>query len=112
MIENDELMASVVFRVKDDAYNIFYKVYLSRYSNIQTISLRCNCPYNLGDICRHETAALFRLQELIDNNQLGEAETEYRQQHTVVRIKQLEIRSIKLLSAPDALQVAEDYLRS
>jgi non-specific serine/threonine protein kinase len=112
MVENDELMASVVFRVRDDAYNTFYKVYLSRYNNIQTLSLRCSCPYNLGDICRHETAALFRLQELIDNNQLGEAETEFRQQHTVVRMKQLEIRSIKLLSAPDALQDAEDYLRS
>ncbi|MBV9960706.1 MAG: SWIM zinc finger family protein, partial [Parafilimonas sp.] len=111
MIENDELMASVAFRVKDDAYNTFYKVYLSRYNNIQTLSLRCSCPYNLGDICRHEAAALFRLQELIDNNQLGEADAEYKQQHTVVKMKQLELRSIKLLAAPDALQLAGDFLR-
>src|ERR1044072_9179199 len=62
MIENDELMGSVVFRIRDDAYNIYYKVYLSRYNNVQTISLRCSCPYNLGDICRHEAAALCRLQ--------------------------------------------------
>jgi non-specific serine/threonine protein kinase len=112
MIENDELMGSVVFRVRDDAYNIFYKVYLSRYNNVQTISLRCNCPYNLGDICRHEAASLFRLQEMTDNNQLGETETEYKQQHTVVKMKQLEIRSIKLLSAPDSMMEAEDFLRS
>jgi non-specific serine/threonine protein kinase len=112
MIENDELLGSIVFRVRDDAYNTFYKVYISRYNSIQNLSLRCSCPYNLGDICRHEAGALFRLQEMIDNNQLGETETAYRQQHTVVRIKQLEIRSIKLLSAPDALPAAEDYLRS
>jgi SNF2 family DNA or RNA helicase len=112
LIENDELMGSIVFRVRDDSYNTFYKVYISRYNNIQNLSLRCSCPYNLGDICRHEAGALFRLQELIDNNQLGETDTAYRQQHTVVRIKQLEIRSIKLLSAPDALQQAEGYLRS
>ena len=75
MIENDELLGSIVFRVRDDSYNTFYKVYLSRYNNIQTLSLRCSCPYNLGDICRHEAGALFRLQELIDNNQLGETNT-------------------------------------
>ncbi|MBS1746756.1 MAG: DEAD/DEAH box helicase [Bacteroidetes bacterium] len=112
LIENDDLMASVGFRVKDDAYNIYYKVHLARYNNIQTLSLRCTCPYNLGDICRHEAAALFRLQEMIDNNQLGETDTEYRQQHTVLKMKLLEIRTIKLYAPPDALNVAEDYLRS
>jgi len=112
LIENDELLGSIVFRVRDDSYNTFYKVYISRYNNIQNLSLRCSCPYNLGDICRHEAGALFRLQELIDNNKLGETDTAYRQQHTIVRIKQLEIRSIRLLSAPDALQEAESYLRS
>ncbi len=112
LIENDELLNSVVFRMRDDTYNTFYKVYLNRYNNIQTLSLRCTCPYNLGDICRHEAAALFRLQEMIDNNQLGETETEYKQQHTVVKLKQLELRSIKLLAAPDILTVAEDFLRT
>ena len=111
IIENDELMASIVFRVRDDAYNTYYKVYLSRYNNVQTISLRCSCPYNLGDICRHEAAALFRLQELIDNNQLAETDTDFKQQHTVVKLKQIEIRSIKMLSPPDAASVAEDFLR-
>ena len=112
LIENDELLNAVVFRMRDDTYNIFYKVYLSRYNNVQTLSLRCTCPYNLGDICRHEAAALFRLQEMVDNNQLGETEAAYKQQHTVVKLKQLEIRSIRLLSPPEALQLAEDYLRS
>jgi SNF2 family DNA or RNA helicase len=112
MIENDELMASIVFRIRDDSYTTYYKVYLSRYNNVQTLSLRCSCPYNLGDICRHEAAALFRLQELIDNNQLGETDTDFKQQHTVVKLKQIEIRSIKMLSPPDALSTAEDFLRS
>ncbi|MEO8710808.1 MAG: DEAD/DEAH box helicase [Parafilimonas sp.] len=110
-IEIDDLIGAVVFRVRDDSYTTFYKVYLSRYNNIQTISLRCSCPYNLGDICRHEAAALFRLQELIDNNQLGETDTAFKQKHTVVKLKQLEIRSIKMLSSPEAVSIAEDYLR-
>ncbi|HYJ62883.1 MAG TPA: DEAD/DEAH box helicase, partial [Parafilimonas sp.] len=112
LIEHDDLMGSIVFRVRDDAYSLFYKVYISRYNNLETVSLRCSCPYNLGDICRHEAGALFRLQELIDTNKLGETETEFKQQHTVVKMKQLELRSIKMLSAPDAMQAAEDYLRT
>ncbi|MEP6466664.1 MAG: SWIM zinc finger family protein, partial [Parafilimonas sp.] len=111
IIENDELLGSIIFRVRDDSYNTYNKVYLSRYNNVQTLSLRCSCPYNLGDICRHEAAALFRLQELIDNNQLGEIDTDFKQQHTVVKLKQIEIRSIKMLAPPDALSVADDFLR-
>jgi non-specific serine/threonine protein kinase len=111
IIENDELLGSIVFRVRDDAYTTFYKVYISRYNSLQTLSIRCSCPYNLGDICRHEAATLFRLQELVDNNQLGETETDFNQQHTVVKMKQLEMRALKLLSAPDALLAAENYLR-
>ena len=111
MIEHDVLLGSIVFRVRDDAYNTYYKVYINRYNNVQTLSMRCSCPYNLGDICRHEAAALFRLQELVDNNQLGEEETQYNQQHTVVKMKQLEIRTLRLLSIPEAIPDAENYLR-
>ncbi len=111
MIEHDVLLGSITFRVRDDAYNTYYKVYINRYNNVQTLSLRCSCPYNLGDICRHEAAALFRLQEMVDNNQLGEEQSDYNQQHTVVKMKQLEIRTLRLLSAPDAIPEAENYLR-
>src|ERR1044071_3872964 len=64
MTEHDELMSSIVFRVKDDIYNTYYKVYIQKYNDPKSLSLRCSCPYNLGDICRHETAALLQLQEL------------------------------------------------
>src|SRR5437868_4714133 len=112
LVEYDELFESVTFRVKDDSYSTYYKVYVQKFKESQTLSLRCSCPYNLGDICRHEAAALFRLQELVDSNQLGESETAFNQKHTVVKMKQLEMRSIKLLSSVDALPAAENYLRS
>ncbi|HWJ25682.1 MAG TPA: hypothetical protein VNS32_04015, partial [Flavisolibacter sp.] len=62
LVENDNLFGSAVFRVKDDNYSTFYKVYISNYKDPKSLSLRCACPYNLGDICRHEAAALIRLQ--------------------------------------------------
>ena len=112
LIEHDDLLSAVTFRIKDDAYSTYYKVYINKYKDAKTLSIRCGCPYNLGEICRHEAAALFQLQELLDKNLLGEKEPEYNQRHTVVKMKQLELKLIKLLAAADAYSEAEEYLRS
>ncbi|MDQ6889541.1 MAG: SWIM zinc finger family protein, partial [Bacteroidota bacterium] len=70
LIDHDDLMPSVNFRVKDDSYSTFYKVNVQKYLDAKTLLIRCTCPYNLGDICRHEAAALFQLQDLVDKNLL------------------------------------------
>ncbi len=112
LVEYDELLGSVIFRVKDDAYSTYYKVHISKFKDPKTLSLRCGCPYNLGEICRHEAASLFQLQELVDKNMLGEKEMVYDQRHTVLKMKQLDLKLIKLLTAPASLLEAENYLRS
>src|SRR6185369_13285931 len=101
MAEHDELMSTVVFRVKDDTYSTFYKVSVQKYNDPQSLALRCGCPYNLGDICRHEVAALFKLQELIDKNLLGSANLLYNQRHTVAKMKNIEAKVIRVLSSPE-----------
>lgn len=111
LVEYDDLLGSVVFRVKDDSYATYYKVYISKFKDQKDVSIRCGCPYNLGEICRHEAAALFQLQDMVDKNMLGEKEIRYNQLHTVIKMKQLELKMIKLLTAPDTLKQAEDYLR-
>lgn len=111
MIEHDELMSSIVFRVKDDSYSTFYKVYIQKYNDPKTITVRCTCPYNLGDICRHEAAAMLRLQEMVDKNMLGNANMEYNQRHTVAKMKHIDLKMIKLLSSPSIYAAAEDILR-
>ena len=78
MIEHDELMGTIVFRVKDDVYSTFYKVYIQKYADAKLMSLRCSCPYNLGEICRHETAALLRLQDMVDKNMLMSSAIQYK----------------------------------
>ncbi|MEP6512341.1 MAG: SNF2-related protein [Parafilimonas sp.] len=112
LLERDELLSSVVFRLKDDLYSIYYKVHIHNFKNAETLSLRCSCPYNLGDICRHEAAALLRLQDMTDKNLLYEKEQRYHQKHTVVKMKQLDYRMIKLLSAPSSYTDAQNFLRS
>lgn len=112
LVEYDDLLGSVTFRVKDDAYNTYYKVYITKFKDPKTLSLRCGCPYNLGDICRHESAALFQLQEMMDKHLLTGRELSYNQRHTVVKMKQLELKIIRLLTAPESFAEAENFLRT
>jgi non-specific serine/threonine protein kinase len=112
LVEYDELLNSVTFRVKDDAYNTYYKVYITKFKDPKLVSLRCGCPYNLGDICRHESAALFQLQEMLDKHQLNGRELSYSQQHTIVKMKQLELKMIRVLTAPESFAKAEAFIRS
>ena len=112
LVEHDQLMGTVVFRVKDDSYSTFYKVYIQKYTDPKTISLRCACPYNLGDMCRHEAAAMLRLQEMMDKNMLGNTTMQYNQRHTVAKMKHIELKLIKMLSSPGIYAEAENILRT
>jgi superfamily II DNA or RNA helicase len=112
LVEHDQLMGSVVFRVKDDSYSTFYKVYIQKYADPKSITVRCACPYNLGDICRHEAAAMLRLQEMVDKNMLGNTVMQYNQRHTVAKMKFIELKMIKLFSSPGIYEQAENILRS
>jgi len=111
LIEHDDLLGSVTFRVKDDSYATYYKVYIQKYKDPKGLSVRCTCPYNLGDICRHETAALLQLQDLLDKNIIGEKDIKYNQRHTVIKMKDIDLRTIKLLSSPDSYDEADKILR-
>ena len=112
LVEHDQLMGSIVFRVKDDSYSTFYKVYIQKYIDAKSMTVRCSCPYNLGDICRHEAAALIRLQDMVDKNMLGNTNIQYNQRHTVAKMKHIELKIIKLLSSPGIYTMAENILRS
>ncbi len=112
LVEHDELMSSIVFRVKDDSYSTFYKVYIQKYADAKLMSLRCGCPYNLSEICRHEAAALFRLQDMVDKNLLLSNAIQYNQRHTVAKMKHIELKMIKMLSSPSIFQEAETLLRT
>ncbi len=110
LMEYDELMSSVNFRVRDDNYHLYYKVYISHFKDPSTLKLRCTCPYNLSEICRHKAGALFTLQDMLDRNMLGERELVYDQKHTVVKMKQLDLKIIRMLSSPETLIMAESFL--
>src|SRR6476620_4622753 len=112
LVEYDNLFGSAVFRVKDDIYSTFYKVYIQKIKDPKSLSVRCTCPYNWGDICRHEAASLFQLQEMIDKNMLDAGDIEYDQRHTVAKMKFIDLKSLRLLSSPAVFAEAEKFLRT
>ncbi len=111
LVEHDELMANIVFRVKDDVYSTFYKVYIDKYTDAKAMNLRCTCPYNLGDICRHEAAALLRLQDMVDKNLLRSSAIQYNQMHSVAKMKNIDLKMIKMLSSPHIFSEAENLMQ-
>jgi len=112
LAEHDELMHSVVFRIRDDSYTTFYKVTVQKYDDPKSISLRCTCPYNMSDLCRHEAAALMQLQDLVDKNLLSaEGPVVYNQQHTIVKIKNIDLKMIRILGGMANYEDAEEILR-
>ncbi len=112
LVEHDELMSNIVFRVKDDVYNTFYKVYIEKYGDAKAMNLRCSCPYNLGEICRHEAAALLRLQDMVDKNLLRSSVIQYNQAHSVAKMKNIDLKIVKMLSSPAIFDEAEELLQT
>ncbi len=110
MVDHDELLNTVNFRVKDDTYSTYYKVNIQQYHDPKALSMRCSCPYNLGDICRHEAAAMLQLQELIDKNMLGGSIIQYNQLHTVAKMKHIDLKVIRLLASQEEFEVSENLL--
>ena len=112
LVEYDDLFGSAVFRVKDDTYATYYKVYIQKFKDPKATSLRCGCPYNLGEICRHEAAAMFQLQEMIDRGHLQSDNVKYDQRHTIAKMKTIDLKTLRLLSSQEKIAEAEEFLKT
>ena len=67
MLDVDHLLEQVRFRVRNDLYQNYYTVTVNKYLQHKDMTVRCQCPYNLGEICRHEVAALFQLNDILQS---------------------------------------------
>ncbi len=110
MMDVDHLLEQVRFRVRNDLYQNYYTVTVSRYLQAKDISVRCQCPYNLGDICRHEVAALFQLNDILQSGFFENTQLSYDQTHTVVRMRQVNHQLLQVFSSPEILQRANSWV--
>ena len=112
LADHDDLMHNANFRVRDDSYTTFYKVSIQKYNDPQSINIRCSCPYNMSDLCRHEAAALMQLQDLVDKKVLLNGDSaRYNQEHTVAKIRNIDLKVIRMLCGMDNYAAAEEILR-
>lgn len=109
MLENDPLTEQVAFRVRNDVYNNYYKVNIQDYLKPGKLSMRCQCPYNMGPVCRHQAAALFQLNDLLQSGFFDHVHVDYDQSHTVVRMRQISTNFLKLFSSEGLVALAEDW---
>ena len=112
LVKFDPLLGSINCRVKDDGYSTFYKVTIENFKNPATLSLRCGCPYNLSEVCRHKAAALFFIQDLMDKNMLEYQSEAYKTTHTLLRTKNLDLKMIKMLCSKETFEKAESTLKT
>jgi superfamily II DNA or RNA helicase len=105
----DHLIHQIRFRVRNDQYNNYYTVTVSKFNDERGMAVRCQCPYNLGDICRHEVAALFQLAEMANAGFFEETDVSYEQQHTLVRMRAVTAELISVFTKPDSLETAKAW---
>src|SRR5690606_10173576 len=62
---------------------------------------------NMGSVCRHEAAALFQLNDLLQSGFFDSVQVDYKQSHTTVRMRQITQHFIKLFSSTEIYSEAE-----
>ncbi len=107
MLDVDHLLEQVRFRVRNDLYQNYYTVTINKYLNPAEMTVRCQCPYNLGEICRHEVAGLFQLNDIVQSGFLENTNITYDQKHTVVRMRQITKQMLQLFTSADSMDKAE-----
>ncbi len=112
LVKFDPLLGSIHCRVKDDGYTTYYKVTIENFKSASTLSLRCGCPYNLSEVCRHKAAALFYVQDLLDKNLLDYKAAAYKTTHTLLRTKNLDLKMIRMLCSKTTFEKAEVTLKA
>ncbi len=112
LVSNNDLENQVVFRVRDDNYNTYYKVTLQHYDDVRNMTVRCTCAYNLGEICRHGAAALMQMQDMVNKNLFTKNEPViYDQKYTEIRMKSIDLKMIRHFAGMDNYAQAEEELR-
>jgi len=111
LLDADPILHTASFRVRNDSHEVYYKVVVNKFAEPGALQVRCQCPYNLGEICRHEAAALFQLQDLIEKQFFHYHQPSYHQHHTVVKIKSIDLKILKLLTSQEIFDEAGQLIR-
>lgn len=111
LIHNDELIQQLTFRVRNDIYKNYFNVTISQHTDEDQMKVSCKCPYNTGEVCRHEAAALYFLNELIITNSLDSKDNSFDQKNTVVKMRNIELKLLRLYTSDENFTEAGDIAK-
>ncbi len=106
LLDIDHLLEQIRFRVRNDMYHNYYTVTINKYLHPEKLSVRCQCPYNLGEICRHEVAGLFQLHDMVQGGYFNNAAVTYSQAHTVLRIRVVNEHTLRIYAGNRIMEEA------
>ncbi len=109
LLDVDHLMEQVRFRVRNDLYQNYYTVTVSKYLQPKQLSVRCQCPYNLGEICRHEVAALFQLNDILLSGFFENTDITYDQKHTMLRMRNVSKQMLQVYASVEIIERADEW---
>lgn len=109
LIHNDPVVQLLTFRVRNDVYRNYYNVTITNFSSEENMELRCKCAFNTGKLCRHESAALFYLNELLITNRLQQNEKKFDQKNTVIKMRSIDLKMLRIFTSEDNYNLASEY---
>lgn len=111
LIRKDDFTNQLTFKVRNDQYYNQYNVTVSKYQDEQNLIARCTCPYNMGEICRHEAAALFQLNDMVINQTLDASKASFDQKNTMIRMLSIDLKSLRLFTSSKMFEEAENMAK-
>ncbi len=111
LLNADPLQNTATFRVTNDSHPVTYQVDVNKYKDGEDLNVQCQCTYDMGEICRHEAAALFQLQDLFDKDLMNETTAQYNQELTVIKMKDIDPKTLRLLTSRKNYIEAEKIAR-
>lgn len=110
LLDVDHHIDQARFRVRNDVYQNFYTVTIQNFHNHDHLSVRCQCPYNLGEICRHEVAALFYLNDLVQSGYFQDKKATFNQKHTVLRMRDINPAMLRIFAGAEMMDQAASLM--
>ncbi len=110
IVEQDNNLHTLTTKVKDDTYNFFYKVTIRNYNDVKRIFIRCNCNSKSHYLCKHKIGTLFLLMSVVDKYVVANPNPTYQQSHTIIGMKNIDIRKLKSYATDDIYRQAQEFL--
>lgn len=110
-VSEDKNHHTVVFKTKDDVYDLYRTVTIRNYYDMQAIKLDCTCTHQRRNLCKHTIAALFFLKKMIGGKEIDVPKVSYDQSRTVLKMSYINSKYLQNSVSPQLFKDAEDIVR-